>query len=58
MTKKWLFRLAAAALLLIAAGTGERAPGMVTAAGIRDVVRQIKRRYIRHIKTRLIRGNC
>lgn len=22
------------------------------------VVRQIKRRYIRHIKTRLIRGNC
>ena len=23
-----------------------------------DVVRQIKRRYIRHIKTRLIRGNC
>ena len=23
-----------------------------------SVVRQIKRRYIRHIKTRLIRGNC
>ncbi len=36
MAKRWLFRLAAAALLLIAAGTGERAPGMVTAAGIRE----------------------
>ena len=36
MAKRRLFRLAAAALLLIAAGTGERAPGMVTAAGIRE----------------------
>lgn len=36
MAKRRLFRLAAAALLLIAAGTGERAPSMVTAAGIRE----------------------